>query len=235
MHIHTLTILLALGLSTLRCGAQPIEKPEQEWQRATEIAERERESWREVFESLDVASDECEAVVFPELLRYTRLQNGMEQAALHAFYISGGKEAANFSVGLFQMKPSFAEEVESEWMRSPLRREYSLYFDTSDTKEARRRRIERLADSRWQCVYLALFVRLLSARLPQLATLPVEERVALMATAYNMDFGASFEQLQAAKDRRSFHLDFLASKRTTYYGYAILAAEWYKTLSQERQ
>ena len=79
----------------------------------------------------------------------------MEQAALQGLYVTGGKERANFSIGLFQMKPSFVEQVEAAWMKSPLRHEYRLYFDLKDHREQRRRRLERMQDEQWQCVYLA--------------------------------------------------------------------------------
>lgn len=114
-----------------------------EWEQAAQRAKERRAAWREVFESLEADPAECEAVVFPELLRYSRVQDGVEQAALLALYVQGGKAKADFSVGMFQMKPSFAEQVETAWMRSPLRHAFKLYFDTADNREQRSRRIRR--------------------------------------------------------------------------------------------
>ncbi len=119
------------------------------------------------------------------------------------------------------------EQVEAAWMKSPLRHKYRLYFDLKDHREQRRRRLERMQDEQWQCVYLALFVRLMDERLPSLATMESEERIRLLATAYNMSFTASLEELQKHKHRKTFHLDLFASKGTEYYEYAGIAVEWY--------
>ena len=198
-----------------------------DWKRAAERVEQRREVWGEVLRSLDVDVRVCEAIVFPEQLRFSRLQDGVEQAALHGLYVTGGKECANFSIGLFQMKPSFVEQVEAAWMKSSLRHAYRLYFDLKDHREQRRRRLVRMQDERWQCVYLALFVRLMEERLPQLTEMSEDERVRLLATAYNMSFTASLEELQRHKHRKTFHLDLFAGEGTEYFEYAGIAMEWY--------
>lgn len=146
MYLQTLIFTLLLSvLSSLTGNTESYtELFGSYWNRATEkIAER-RAVWNEVFLALDTETTECEAVIFPEQLRYSRLQNSMEQAALWSLYVRGGKQKANFSIGLFQMKPSFVEEVETAWMKSPLRHEYKLYFNCNDNNEVRRRRLQRL-------------------------------------------------------------------------------------------
>lgn len=219
------TILLAIHIGLL--GQTYAGRLGSDWSRASERVEERREAWGEVFRSLDADATECEAIIFPEQLRFSHLQDGMEQAALHGLYVTGGKERANFSIGIFQMKPSFVEQVEAAWMKSPLRHKYRLYFGLKDHREQRRRRLERMQDERWQCVYLALFVRLMDERLPSLATMESEERIRLLATAYNMSFTASLEELQKHKHRKTFHLDLFAGKGTEYYEYAGIVVEWY--------
>lgn len=232
MYVQTLTFALMLsapfpvGTDSL---CSHVRLPASEWEQAVRLVEERRAVWHEVFKSLDADAVECEAVVFPELLRYNRVQDGMEQTALLALYVAGGKKAANFSVGIFQMKPSFAEEVETAWMKSPMRHEYKLYFDLNDSRELRRKRIGRLTDERWQCVYLSVFVRLLMKRKPLLATLQPEERVRLLATAYNYSFTASLGELKSRQSQRTFHLDLLPSRKTTYYAYADIACEWFRS------
>jgi hypothetical protein len=51
------------------------------------------------------------AVIFPELVRYSALRDKMEITLLKALYINLGEDYANFSIGQFQMKPSFAEII----------------------------------------------------------------------------------------------------------------------------
>ncbi len=228
--------LMLLGLPQTDAFAQShAQRLANEWRQAAGRVTACRATWTEVFASLQVVSEECEAIVFPELLRYSRLQDGMEQAALHILYVEGGKERANFSIGMFQMKPSFAEEVEAAWMKSPMRHIYKLYFDRSGHREARQRRIKRITDERWQCVYLALFVRLLLEREPKLAEMPAEKRVALLATAYNFSFQAPLKTLYRQQHRRTFHLDIRKGKSTVYYAYAEIAEEWYRTAMANRK
>ncbi len=194
------------------------------WKDAAGLAAGCREMWDSVFKSLDADSSECEAVIFPELLRYNKIRDGVEQTVLLVPYVQKGREGADYSVGMFQMKPSFAEQLEEAWMESPLSRKYALFFDLSDRKEVRRRRVERLADDEWQCVYLAMFVRLMLEREPSLGRMVPAERVSLLATAYNYSFKASLESLAVKSREKSFHLDFIRSKKTICYSYASLAA-----------
>lgn len=201
-----------------------------EWKKAAQRIEEHRPQWQEIFESLDADVLECEAIIFPEQLRYSRLQNGMEEGATIALYVKGGTQAANFSVGYFQMKPSFVEEIEAAWMKSPLRHKYKLYFDLRDSQSSRQKRLERLLDEQWQCVYLGMFYRLVRERIPELEKLSGRERVLLMATAYNRDFDASLEQLQLMREDYLFHTDIFPSENTEYYSYGEISAQWYSEI-----
>ncbi len=203
-----------------------------EWEAAEKLAEGHREGWNEVFESLDADSHECEAMIFPELMRYNRVKDGIEHGVLLAPYIRKGVEGADFSVGMFQMKPSFAEQVEQAWMRSGMRHEYGLYFIPDDNEDVRRRRVERLGDERWQCVYLAIFVKLMMERESSLAEMSAEDRVAILATAYNYSFTAPLDRLEKRRRQKTFHLDFIKSRKTKCYSYAELAVRRFKELEE---
>ncbi len=220
MFIQTLIFSLACFFAA--------DVPLPEWDEAVRIAEEHGAGWAEVFESLDVDPRECEAVVFPELMRYGRVRDGIEHGVLLAPYMKKGIEGANFSVGMFQMKPSFAEQVEAAWMQSGMRHEYELYFVLADTEEVRRRRVERLGDERWQCVYLAVFVRLMTEREPELLNMDPEDRVALLATAYNYSFTASLDELETRRDMKTFHLDFIRTGKTVLYSYSSLAVRRFR-------
>ncbi len=218
MFIQTLALALCLS-------AVPSE-----WEAAERLAEGHREVWNEVFESLDVDAHECEAVIFPELMRHNRVKDGIEHGVLLAPYVKKGVEGADFSVGMFQMKPSFAEKVEEAWMQSGMRHEYGLYFVLADNENIRRKRVERLGDERWQCVYLGIFVKLVMEREPSLLQMSAEDRVALLATAYNYSFTATMDGLRRRMEQKTFHLDFMKSDKTTFYSYASLSAKRLKQL-----
>ena len=227
MYIQTLirVLLLTCGMAAVS-AAQPYRRQfDDQWKKADEVVRQHHESWETVFSSLDADSRVCEAIVFPEILRWSKLKDVFEQAALKDRYIKEGTAGADFSIGLFQMKPSFAEKVEKAWMKSPLCREYGLFFDLQDTDHARSRRIERLSDRNWQCVYLAVFVRLMYEREPSIAAMPEDQQISMLATAYNRDFHAPLDSLRRWARVPTFHLDILPSKSTQYYPYAAIAVE----------
>jgi hypothetical protein len=51
------------------------------------------------------------SIIFPELVRYSALKDKMEITLLKTLYVNLGEDYANFSIGQFQMKPSFAEMI----------------------------------------------------------------------------------------------------------------------------
>ena len=179
--------------------------------------------------------------------RYRRLQDFMETAANYGTYITTGG-GPDFSIGRFQMKPSFVEAMEKAWMRSGLARKYQLWFDTDDTATARRVRISRLQKEEWQVIYVGVFLRLLYASYGSynkkgehtqdgLETLPPEEQVRLAATAYNRGcvwaapgYG-DLDQLRAHAREKHFHYALVPSRRTRRYCYATLAWKHYKKMA----
>ena len=206
------------------------------------------DSWYEVWRSYDVDPLIAESVVWPEMERYSRLQDLIETSANYGTYIvSGG--GPDYSIGLFQMKPSFVEELEKAWMRSGLARQYELWFDTADNATARRIRISRLQKEEWQVIYVGVFLRLLYAsygsvdkngtwRQEGLETLPVEEQVRLAATAYNRGcpwaapgYG-DLDALRTVAGEKHFHYALVPRRHTRRYCYATLALRHYKTLQR---
>ena len=167
-----------------------------DWDDAVRFVKVHHEEWQQEFDLFDVDSRVAEAIVFPELIRYSMWQDEIERAAVNGLYVTKGREGANFSIGRFQMKPSFAEEVEQAWNRSSLSKEYGFVFNLQSNNEARRSRIRRLSTMQGQCRYLAIFIRLLQQRHPQLSQQPTKDQVRFLATAYNRSFNVSYEQIR---------------------------------------
>lgn len=198
-----------------------------DWAEAAAFVSEHHAEWQQTFSLFGVDSRLAEAIVFPELIRYSMWQDEIERAAVNGLYVAKGREGADFSIGRFQMKPSFAEEVELAWNRSTLSRVHGFSFNLQPNSEARRSRIRRLSTTEGQVRYLALFVLLLQERLPQLAQLPQEQQLRLLATAYNRSFSASFAELQQLQHQRHFHTDVVPTRRTRRYCYADIAASYY--------
>ena len=225
-HIVLLWLLLAMSSTT----AFPVSYPKVfggDWTDAERYVSEHHEEWKQEFDLFSVDSRVAEAIVFPELIRYSMWKDEIERAAVNGLYVTKGREGADFSIGRFQMKPSFAEEVEQAWNASPLAQEYGFSFNLADNNEARRSRVRRLDTVQGQCRYLAIFIRLQQQRHPQLSQLPLKEQVRILATAYNRSFSASWQSLCKMQHERHFHTDVIRTRSTRYYSYADIAVAFF--------
>lgn len=216
---------------------------------ATAYCDAHRGEWREVCAEFGVPCDVAECVVFPELIRYSIIQDKVETGAVRALYMNKGAAGCDFSIGRFQMKPSFVETLERRWMRSGLAQEYGLYFDTAEKQNARKVRVSRLEDERWQFLYLAIFLKMLYLDYGSydkngeqvqegLETLSKREQVRLAATAYNRGcrwanpgYG-SLDALRVKAKQKNFHLAIVPTRKTKYYVYGDLAVKHFKTIEK---
>lgn len=194
-----------------------------DWTQAEQFAREHHAEWKQEFDLFGVDARLAEAIVFPELIRYSRWQDEIETAAVNGLYVLQGTSGANFSIGRFQMKPSFAEEVEAAWNQSALAKEYGFVFNLQDGVEARRSRIRRLSSMQGQCRYLAIFVRLQFLRHPQLLQLELREQVGMLATIYNRSFSTTWEQVCQLRHQKHFHTDIIITRHTKRYCYADIA------------
>ena len=234
-HIVLLWLLLMMGSTT----AFSVSYPKVfgcDWTAAEHYVTECHEEWKQEFDLFGVDSRVAEAIVFPELIRYSMWQDEIERAAVNGLYVSKGREGADFSIGRFQMKPSFAEEIEQAWNCSSLSKEYGFVFNLQQNNEARRSRIRRLSTMQGQCRYLAIFIRLQQQRHPQLQLLSQEKQVRILATAYNRSFSASWQSLYRMQHERHFHTDVIKTRYTQLYVYADIAvAFWVQTILSETE
>ncbi|MDO4497677.1 MAG: hypothetical protein Q4B58_07625 [Bacteroidales bacterium] len=206
---------------------------------ANRYVEEQRDAWRSVWADMQVDSLLAEAVVYPELIRYSYWQDKIEQRIATSSYMLQGSAGADFSVGHFQMKASFVESLEKRWMRCPLSRQLEIYFDTGQNQMSRKARMARLTSPFWQSVYLALFLRLLYIDFPELSAQAPQEQVRLCATAYNHGVtwpttagSGNLDLLYRWSSATTYHTDFIPTSSTTFYSYADLAAEYYAIISK---
>lgn len=227
--MYILWLLLVMSSATVFSANYP-KVFGNDWTSAINYVKEHHDEWSREFEQFDVDPRLAVAIVFPELIRYSMWQDEIERAAVNGLYVSKGTDGANFSIGRFQMKPSFAEEIEQEWNRSSLSKEYGFVFNLQQNNEARRSRIRRLSNMQGQCRYLAIFIRLLQQRHPQLEQLSEKEQVRFLATAYNRSFTASFQQIKKIQHERHFHTDVIKTHSTCLYCYADIAFVAYRML-----
>ena len=181
-----------------------------------------------VVAALDLPPDDTRialSVVFPELIRFSALEDDIQVRGLKVLYVQYGRSYANFSVGRFQMKPSFAETLEADAARLFGRRERAALhlpaFERGDTPALRERRVRRLDDLEWQVWYLRLFMRVMGKRYAAAARSSPEDTLRFYATAYNTGYAAGEAAIRRRFGRRLFHVARFAPAET--YEYADVA------------
>lgn len=133
---------------------------------------------------------EVAAIGLPEVERYLEWQNNLEHLALSQFYISGGKEKADFSIGYFQMKPSFIEALECEIVNDEclIENYFSILPQGNfSEQEQRKYRLEKLNDTYTQFEYLCVYYKIMKNKYPN-DFKNKSESIKFMATAYNYGF-----------------------------------------------
>lgn len=197
---------------------------------------------------LDAEPNIVESVVYPELTRYSALRNEIESSLVNGFYVKFGSEKGDFSIGLFQMKPSFVEALEKKWNAADsLSMKYQIYFNTSNrTEYLRNQRILRMQSLYGQSLYAAMFVKMMLHYFPELKSQPLRKQVRIIATAYNCGIawpaeGISVEEqelalqkLEGLSAQAKFHTDLVATPFTRFYSYAAIAEEHYCMLSGDK-
>ncbi|MDI5950216.1 hypothetical protein QLS91_16570 [Flavobacterium sp. LB2P84] len=129
------------------------------------------------------------AIAFPEVLRYNSFSDLIETSSNRILYINGGKIASDFSIGYFQMKPSFVEDLEKFVANSENLEKYnSIVIQYKDEKKTRKERINRLENLQWQLRYLKVFWQVLDDKYKNIVFKNRDEKIRFYATAYNYGF-----------------------------------------------
>jgi hypothetical protein len=189
----------------------------------------------DVFRAWEIPPDFTWAIVFPELIRYSALADIIESANLKVLYVQFGHGYGNFSVGHFQMKPSFAETLEGDFRRLADARDRARLteapFDRADTVEARRARSRRLTDVVGQAVYLAMFVKVLDKIYAGETWDGLEAKLRFYATAYNAGYRLGAARLRKEMAVPRFHTGLFAGK--VVYPYADVAARFWRAATEK--
>lgn len=172
--------------------------------------------------SFGLVPKEIIAIIFPELLRYNSIQDKIETFALESLYIRYGNEYADFSVGPLQVKPSFAEQLEKDFLKSETTI-HALALRAADTlaSEANRaQRLKRLKDTSIMIDYVCCFYKLLESRHDTWENLEV--KIKFLAAAYNCGYHRPETEIKSFIGRKFFHVGWLATQR-----YAYADVSWY--------
>lgn len=181
-----------------------------------------------VFESFGIPAGEAWAIVFPELLRWSALADLIQTSNLQSLYVQMGPGYSDFSVGRFQMKPSFVETLEGDFNRliapAEQKRIRGGPFALEDTVENRRARVRRLTELDDQVLYLVIFFRVMDRLYVAETFASSEEKVRFYAAAYNSGYRAGAARIRRETARSRFHMSVLPSR--PFYNYADISADF---------
>lgn len=166
------------------------------------------------------------SVVFPEIVRYSLVRDLLETKGLEIGYVSKGSGFVDFSIGRFQMKPSFLESIEEVIKSSgELSDKYRniIHYTSTSEKAERKERIDRLKSFQWQLSYLEAFYDITLIRHPFLENKSLQYKVSYLATAYNHGFLSDKEEIEHWMDQKTY--PYGTGVKGEQYAYSRVA--WY--------
>ncbi|MBX9784125.1 MAG: hypothetical protein K2X48_12620 [Chitinophagaceae bacterium] len=171
-----------------------------------------------------------QSIVFPEVMRFNELKDDIETESLRTLYVQFGKDYADFSVGLFQMKPSFAELLELNAKRlltDSMYHELQLNYQSSDAATIRSERIKRLQDADWQLIYLTAFICVCNELYKHKTFNNETEKMQWYAAVYNSGFDKADRYITKKITEENFYLQQgMPGKK---FRYAAVAKWFYLT------
>jgi hypothetical protein len=197
-----------------------------DWQKALSFLEENNEWIESALEKNNISYELAVAVIFPELVRYSALRDKMETTLLKVLYTNLGEDYANFSIGPFQMKPSFAEiirESSSSLMRRRLKKNLE---GKSAYRDEKIYRAEIVADLQYpvsQLNYLVAFIKLCEINYEGCWT-DERSKVKFLATVYNTGLNKTAEEIAAMTEKKYFSTKLFKSES---YSYSDVALYWY--------
>ena len=228
-------LIAAASLLLLRTvSAQPLNYREifgSDWQKAITFLE-DNNSWiKSSLGKFNIPYPDAIAVVFPELVRYSAIRDKMEITLLKTLYRNLGEDYADFSVGVFQVKPSFAEKIRNMAPEVPGKKTKNLFKKRSFYKsdhDYRAAIINDLENPKSEFIYIIAFFEICEGLFPGDQS-DEESRIKFLATAYNTGFWKSKEEIIGMEDKRFFNTKLF---KTENYSYADVALFWYNQNKQ---
>lgn len=191
--------LFLIGLFFLSFGYNPYKSFfTSDYDRAITTINQHNYHFHKITSETNISEKLVKSIVFPEMIRYNTFQNFLEETALEMLYIDEGTDAVDFSVGFFQMKPSFIESLEKTIKAdTTLKTKYErLYqFKESSASEIRKERLTRLKDVNWQIFYVCALTDYLELKFSN-EQLSEKEKVIYFSSAYNYSYSAKTDKIK---------------------------------------
>lgn len=223
-------IILILFLSTTAVAQSYFESCPQSVIKAIEHVKEHRQEYKQIFNQYNCPATFLLAIVLPEISAYGGLQDALESQSSEVFYTELGTEYSDFSLGFFQMKPSFVEDLENRVKKAEMTDYYQLtQFAAEHEKLIRKERLKRMKSLEWRTAYLCCFYQLLARENSNKSFYTEEERLRYFATRYNRGMRCSDAEIERWR-KIAF---FKNSEAEHPFIYAEVAVEFYNYLKHE--
>lgn len=228
--VLSFTLILSLIRLPLPGQDQQLNYPEifgSDWHKATTFLE-ENSNWiKPALDKFNIPYAEAVAVVFPELVRYSALRDKMEITMLKTLYRNLGDDYANFSIGVFQVKPSFAEEIHERVFAGTDKDLKPLFNKKNSFPNRRLYRasiISDLENPETELNYLIAFFRVCDKRFRDEWS-DTESKIRFLATAYNTGELRDAGHIREMSNRKFFNTRMF---KTENYSYSDVSLYWYR-------
>jgi hypothetical protein len=185
-----LILLIFLIFSFISGNAQYCHDFKAECEYANKIFIENKSKFEENARRCSVSSIFLFSLVAPEISCFNSIRNKIELYSLKVLYVLKGRSYSDFSIGFFQMKPSFVEDIEN-YISSDIymKNKYGkILYSNPDDLLSRDDRINRLLSIDWQLEYLSLFCIILEHKFPEVSCMHLEDKLYFYASAYNCGF-----------------------------------------------
>ena len=174
-------------------------------------------------------NDFVTAIVYPELLRYNYIQDFIETSGLELIYMRYGAKTADFSIGHFQMKPSFAEHIEKYIEKNAADfQQYKKLIIAQKAKPVlqRKLRLTRLKQMDWQLTYLHAFIAICDHKFHFLKFNTTKDKLRFYAACYNIGFHKKYQNILQNENSNTFPNG--PKYLGTQFCYASIASAYYQ-------
>lgn len=179
------------------------------------------------FENKKINKSILVSILFPERIRYSIISDYIETEINENLYTNLGSEYVDFSIGHFQMKPSFIEKIEDYVSKNEEFKacfSNNLKYKTNLIKEIRIERIKRLKSFTWQLKYAEIFYSIVVKKF-DLEQYNETKKVEFFAAAYNFGFDKNQQKIEESIGETYF--PYGNSYPGEQYSYSKIASFFY--------
>lgn len=148
------------------------------------------------------------SIVSPEIFRFVQIKDLIETTVLEHAYINCvncNNKLSDFSIGYFQMKPSFIEAIEKYIIYEKLELPINIIIPKQlDSKSVKKIRLNRLKSLEFQLIYAHIFLIIMEHRFSNIEFCTIEDKIKFYATAYNYNFMATEIDIRKMSEKKLF-------------------------------